>query len=110
MINGFDEVQKAGQENLNRALQSFSALSRGWQALANEAAGFSKQAFEEGTAHLEKLMGAKTPDVALRTQTEYLRNAYDKAAGQAARIGELYLDVVKDAAKPFESAVPTARK
>lgn len=110
MINGFDDVQKVGQDNLNRALESFSALSRGWQTLANEAAGFSKQAFEEGTAHLEKLMGAKSVDVAMQAQTDYLRSAYNKATGQAARIGELYLDVVKDAAKPFETVAPITKK
>ena len=110
MINGFEDVQKAGQENLARAFESFTALSRGWQVLANEAAGFSKQAFQDGTAHFEKLIGAKSVDVAVQAQSDFLRKAYERATGQAARIGEIYLDVVKDAAKPFETFAPKAKK
>ena len=109
MINGFEDMQKAGRESVSRALESFGAFSRGFQTLAGETAGFSKRSFEDGAAHLEKLMGAKSIDVALEAQSDYLRSSYEKAIGQAARFGELYLDLVKEAAKPFEGFVPTAK-
>ena len=105
MINGFEDVQKVGREGMNRALQSFGAVSKGWQTLASETAGFSKQSFEDGAAHVEKLLGAKSIDVAFEAQTDFVRASYEKAVGQAARFGELYLDLVKDAAKPFEDFV-----
>ena len=110
MINGFEDVQKAGRENMDRAVQSFSALSRGWQVLASETAGYSKQALEDGAAHFERLLGVKSLDVAVQAQSEFLKASYEKAAGQATRLSEIYLDVVKDAAKPFEGLVPTAAK
>jgi phasin family protein len=109
-MNGFEDVQKAGQESVNRALESFSALSRGWQALASETAGYSKKSFEEGAAHLEKLVGAKSLDGVFEAQSAFMRSAYEKAVGQAARFGELYMDVVKDVTKPFEDFVPPLRK
>ena len=110
MINGFDDVQKAGHESLNRALESFGALSRGWQMLADETADYSKKSFEAGATHLEKLLAAKSLDVAVEAQTIFVRASYEKAVGQAARFGELYLDLVKDATKPFKGFVPTAKK
>lgn len=110
MINGFDDVQKFGRDSVNRALESFGALSRGWQTLATETAGYSKQSFEDGAAHVEKLFGAKSIDVAFEAQSNFLRSSYEKAVGQAARYGELYLDLVKDVAKPFEDVVPAAKK
>jgi phasin family protein len=110
MINGFDDVQKIGRESVNRALESFGALSRGWQTMATETAGFSKQSFEESAAHLEKLFGAKSIDVAFEAQSDFLRASYEKAVGQAARFGELYMDLVKQATKPFEDMVPTVKK
>ena len=110
MINGFEDAQKIGQESVNRALESFGALSRGWQTLATETAGFSKQSFEEGAAHLEKLFGAKSIDVAFEAQTDFVKSSYEKAVGQATRFGELYLGLVKDVTKPFEGFVPTAKK
>ena len=38
------------------------------------------------------------------------RSLARKAVGQAARFGELYLDLVKEAAKPFEALVATSKK
>ena len=110
MINGFEDVQKVGRENLERAARSFSALSSGWQALASETAGYSKQALEDGAAHFEKLLGVKSLDGAVQAQSEFLKSSYEKAIGQATRFGELYVDAVKHAAKPFEGLVPMAGK
>lgn len=110
MINGFEDFQKAGRDGMNRTLESFGALSKGLQTLASETAGYSKQSFEEGAAHVEKLLGAKSIDVAFEAQTNYLRSSYEKAVGQAARFGEIYMDLVKEAAKPFEGIVPALKK
>ena len=110
MINAFDDVQKVGQENMNRALSTFGALQRGWKTMADETADYSKSSFEAGAAHFEKLLGAKSLDVAMEAQTDFMRASYEKAMGQAARFGELYMGLVKDATKPFEDMVPTAKK
>jgi phasin family protein len=110
MINGFEDIQKAGRDGMSKALESFGAVSKSWQTLASETAGYSKASFEEGAAHLEKLLGAKSIDVAFEAQTDYLRASYEKAVGQAARFGELYMDLVKEATKPFEGFVPAAKK
>jgi len=109
MINGFEDAQKAGRESVNRAMQSFSALSKGWQTMATETAGFSKQSLEDGAAHFEKLLGVKSFDVAVAAQTDFMKASYEKAVGQAARFGELYLDLVKDVVKPFEGFVPAGK-
>lgn len=110
MINGFEDFQKVGREGMNKALESFGAVSKSWQTLASETAGYSKASFEEGAAHFEKLLGAKSIDVAFEAQTDYLRTSYEKAVGQAARFGELYMDLVKEATKPFEALVPPTKK
>jgi hypothetical protein len=110
MINGFEDVQKAGQESMNRALESFGALSRGWQTLADETAAYSKTSFEASAAHVEKLLGMKSLEGAFEAQSDFVRTSYEKAVGQAARFGELYLDLVKSATKPFEDIVPAVKK
>jgi hypothetical protein len=109
MINGFSDVQKIGAESMNRALQSFNALSRGWQSLADEMVAFSKRSFEEGAAHLDKLAAAKSLDAASHVQANYLRASYEKSVDQAARLGELYLDTVKGATKPFDGVRAAAK-
>jgi phasin family protein len=109
MINGYEDFQKAGRDGMNRARASIAALSRGWQTLATESAGYSKQAFEDGAAHFEKMLGVKSVEGAIEAQTSFVQAAYEKAVGQASRFGELYLGVVKDVAKPFEDLVPASK-
>jgi hypothetical protein len=60
-------------------------------------------------AHLDKLFGVRSLDDVFEAQTDFVRHSYEKTFGQAARFGELCLDVVKDTAKPFESGVPNAK-
>ncbi len=45
---------------------------------------------------------SKSFDVAVEAQTDFVKTSYEKAVGQATRFGELYLDMVKDVAKPFD--------
>ncbi len=110
MANGFEDVQKAGIETLNRAAESVGAFSRGLQSVAAETAEFSRKSFEEGAAHFETLLGVKSLERAAEIQTEFLKASYEKMLGQAARFGELYAGVAKDVAKPFDDVLPAAAK
>ena len=109
MFNGFEDVQKAGQENVNRAMQSFGAMSKGLQAIAVEAADYSKRSFETGAAHVETLMQVRSLDRAVEVQSEYVRSAYEDAVGQATRLGELYVELARNVVKPYEGFLPIAK-
>jgi hypothetical protein len=108
MFENFDTLQKIGKENVDTALKSFGVASKGLQAIATEVADFQKKSFEEGTAALEKLFGAKSLDKAIEAQTEYYKTAYEGFVSKATKIGELYADLAKETYKPFETAVAKA--
>jgi phasin family protein len=110
MTERLDNPRKATRQNADRAVESFGAWSRGWQKLADETAEFSKQSLQHGAAHWEKLLAARSIDAAFEAQADFLRTSYERAVGQAARFGEIYLDFVKDAAKPFEAPLSGAAK
>ena len=110
MVNGFEEFQKASKENVTKAMESYGAFSKALQAIAVESADFSKKSFEDGAAHLEAMMGAKSIDVALEAQSDYLKSAYEDAVSQATKLGELYADLAKYTMKPFEGFFPNAGK
>jgi len=110
MVQQFDHFQKFGQENVDSALKTFGAVSKGAQAIAVEAADYAKKSFEQGTATLEKLVGAKTLDKAIEIHTEYLKGTYESFVAQSAKMGELYASVAKEAFKPLEAAVSKAVK
>jgi phasin family protein len=103
MVKNFDEVQQFGKGGVEATMKSFGAFSKSVQAIATEAADYSKKAFEDGTAAAEKLMGAKTLDKAVEVQSDYFKKTYEAFVSQATKVTELYADLAKEAYKPFES-------
>ncbi len=112
MIPQFDQIQKLGKDNAEAALKTFGAVSKGAQAIAVESADFAKKSFEQGTATIEKLVGAKTLDKAVEIHTDYLKSSYEGFVAQSTKLGELYANVAKDAFKPYEGLIakPTGAK
>ena len=105
MVKNFEDLQQVGKENVEVALKSFGALSKGGQAIAVEVADYSKKAFEDGTAALEKLFGVKSVERAIELQTDYAKTAYEGFVAEATKLGELYADLAKEAYKPFETVL-----
>ena len=108
MLTNFDDIQKLGKDNMDVAMKQFGTVSKGWQAIAAEFADYSKKSFEDGSAALEKLFGAKSLDKAIEIQADYAKTAYEGFVAQATKMGELYADLAKETYKPFEAYVVKA--
>jgi phasin family protein len=109
MMKNFEDMQMVGKENVDSALKSFGVLSKGTQAIAVEVVDYSKKAFEEGTAAMEKLFGVKSLDKAIELQTEYAKSAYETFVARATKISEMYADLAKETYKPFETILAKAK-
>jgi hypothetical protein len=105
----FEQFQKLGKDNMDAAVKSFSALQKSAQAIAVEAADYTKKAFETGSAHVEKLAGVKTLDKAIELNTDYAKTSYEGFVAQATKMGELYTDFAKEMFKPVEAAFTKAQ-
>lgn len=101
-----EDIQKLGKENVDLALKSFGAWSKGAQAIAIEVADYSKTSFELSTSTLEKLLGAKTLDQAMEIQQSYVKSSYEALVAEMTKIGTLITDLTKDAYKPYEGLFP----
>ena len=105
MLKNFEDIQKLGKDNVDVAMQQFGTVSKGWQAIAAEFADYSKKSFENGSAALEKLIGAKSLDKAIEVQSEYVKTAYEGFVAQSTKLGELYTDLAKETYKPLEGFI-----
>src|SRR6516225_7549488 len=108
MLKNFEDFQKYNKDQMDTTLKAWGQVSKGVQAIAAETADYSKKSFEEGSAALEKLLGAKSLEKAIEIQTAYAKTAYEGFVAQAAKMGELYADLAKETYKPFESFVNKA--
>lgn len=105
MIQQFESFQKLGKDNVEAALKTFGAVTKGAQAIAAESADYAKKSFDQGTAALEKLAGVKTLDKALEVQTDYVKSSYESLVAQSTKMGELYANLAKEAARSYEGLV-----
>ena len=108
MLKNFDDMQKYSKDHLDSTMKVWGHVSKGVQAIAAETADYSKKSFEEGSAALEKLLGAKSLEKAIEIQTAYAKTAYEGFVTQATKMGELYADLAKESYKPFENFVGKA--
>ena len=102
MLKNFEDFHKLGKDNVDVAMQQFGTVSKGWQAIATEFADYSKKTFEDGSAALERVFGAKSLEKAIEVQSEYMKGAYEGFVAEATKLGELYTDLAKESYKPFE--------
>ena len=100
-----DDMQKFGKGGMDMAMNAAGAWGKTAQAIAVEFVDYTKKSAEASAAAWEKLLGAKSLDKAIEIQTEYLRSSYDDFVAEAAKFGELYTDMARQAYQPFESAL-----
>ena len=98
-----------GMKIMDSGLQSLAQLSKGAQAIAAEATGYTRTSFESAAVTLEKLLDARSLDAAMRLQADYARKTYEGLVAETSRIGGLYADMASQAYKPFESLVARRR-
>jgi len=102
MMNSFNDMQKLSQSQIDQTMKLMTEWQKGWQALAMQCSDYSKRAFEDGTATLEKLMHAKSIEHALEIQTSYMKRAYDEYMHQLNKTNAFYASMAKDSYKPME--------
>ncbi|MFZ9501646.1 MAG: phasin family protein [Beijerinckiaceae bacterium] len=108
MFKNFEDVQKLGKEQLDAASALGAAVTKGVQQIATETTEYSKKSVESASAAFEKLVGAKSIDVALQVQGEFAKASYESFIAQSTKMGELYAGLAKEIFKPVEAAVAKA--
>ena len=110
MMNNFDDMQKLGKDNMDVMMQSFGAMTKGFQAIASEVADYQKKSFEESTAAMEKLVASKSLDKAFEAQSDFMKSAYEGFVGEVTKIGDMYSELAKDTYKPYEGVLAKVSK
>lgn len=105
MMKSFEEFQTFGKTGMEAYVASSTALTKGFQAMAQETADFSRKSFEKSTATFEKLAAVKSFDKAVEAQQAFAKESYETMVAQMTKLNELYLNTAKEAFKPFEASL-----
>ena len=102
MMTVFPDIKAFG----TNPFETFTASTKGLEAIAAETTDYSKKSFEKSRAFFDKLIGVKKIDEAIQLQSDFAKSAYDDFLAYAAKIGETYSSLAKEAFKPITVASP----
>ena len=103
----FEDFQKFSKQQIETVTAVTSKVTKGLQEIAVESTDYSKKAFAESTAVMEKLMGAKSVESAIQIQTDFAKTAYESFVAQVSKINQLFVKLATEAFKPVETAIAT---
>jgi len=110
-VQRFGEEFQRSKDGFDASVRSLGEVSKGFQAIAATIVDYSKKNFEDSTRAFEQLIGARSFEQAWEIQSQYAKRAFDAYVAQASKIGELYVDLARNAYQPVEqAAAKTARK
>jgi hypothetical protein len=98
----FDAFQTYGKDALEASVASTTAMTKGYQTVAQEMIDFNRRSFEKSAAAVEQAAQLKSFDQVLTAQQTFAKEAYETFASESSRIGNIYLNAMKDAYRPFE--------
>ncbi|EJB02842.1 phasin family protein [Rhizobium sp. BK619] len=104
----FDDANKKSKEAVDTALRTYSDTTRGFQAIAAEAADYSKKSFQDAVTHFETLAGVKSFEAAFELQTNYVKSYFEGLVSETTKLSEMYADLAKSAYKPYEAPIAAA--
>ncbi len=105
MTTNLDQFHNLGREQVETVSSAAASFAKAFQTMAAEAAEFSKNTMEMNTAHIEKLLGgAHSIESAIQIQSDYAKASYEGFMAQAAKVRDLYANLVKETLRPLEVA------
>jgi hypothetical protein len=102
-MNTFDDAQKFGKQGFEAFVASATAMTKGYQAMAQEIADFATKSVEHNKATFEKATTARSFERIVEVQQGYAKEAYDAFVAQSTKLGDMYKAAAADAYKPYES-------
>jgi len=106
MATAFDNIPNLGQDNVQAAMKTFGAFTKGLQLATSEIVEYNKAAIERGTAFFQDLAQAKDVGEAFQIQTSYLKSSYDSFASEIGKLNGIWKEIALEATKSPARATP----
>jgi hypothetical protein len=97
-----EAYQSAVEDGFEAATRSFNEMNRSFQNVAAEITNFSKKRLEDVVQSWEQVLRAKSFGDVMEVQSRYVQKAYEDYTSQMSRLGEIYLDTVRNAPSRFK--------
>lgn len=103
-----EEANEFAKGNLEAVVESGRIAAKGFEALGQDAAEYSRKSFESATAAMKTLAAVKSPTEFFKLQSDYVRSAFDSYVAEASKNTEAVLKLAGDAAQPLSNRFAVA--
>ena len=100
-INALTEMNTLGKKNIEAAVESVTAATRGAEALTAQALAYSKKSWEEGVSAAQALASAKSVQEVIELQTAFAKSAMEAYLSEVTKMTDTVQASVKDSFKPI---------
>ena len=104
-LAAFGEVNTHSKKNLEAAVASVTAATKGAEALGAQAMAFSKKSIEDQVAAAKSLAGAKSVQEVVELQTGYAKSVLEAYVAQMNLMTETVASSVKESLSPINERV-----
>jgi phasin family protein len=98
-----EEMNDFAKGNVEAIVESSKITAKGFEALGQEAADYSRKSFETATAALKSLAAVKSPTDFFKMQGDFMRQSFDSVVAEASKSTEAVLKLAGEAAQPISN-------
>ena len=100
-INALTEMNTLGKKNIEAAVESVTAATRGAEALSAQALAYSKKSWEDGVSAAQALTSAKSIQEVIELQSAFAKSAMEAYLSEVTKMTDTMSASVKDSFKPI---------
>lgn len=100
-LNALTEANTLGKKNIEAAVESVTAATRGAEALSAQALAYSKKSWEYGVNAAQALASAKSVQEVIELQTAFAKTAMEAYLAEVTKATDTLSASVKDSFKPI---------
>ena len=104
----FEEMNEFGKGNVEAMVESSKIAAKGFEALGQEAAEFTRRQVEGATEAMKTLASTKSPTEFMKLQSDYVRSMFDSMVAGTSRSTELMIKLANDVAQPISNRIAVA--
>ncbi len=101
VTKAFEDINAAVSNYVSAVTKSSAALWQGIEEITRSVGGLSQESFARAISAYSSLASAKSPQEAINTQTEFVKESFDNAVANSSKVSELSVRVAKDAISPL---------
>lgn len=103
-----EELNSFAKGNVEAFVEAGKITAKGWEAVAQDAADFTRTSFEKATATMKQAASVKSPADLFKLHSDFVREQFDAAVAQTSKNTEALIKIAGDAAQPISSRYAVA--